>query len=442
MRKCLLIACFFVFCSFISAARSETGYTKEKFTLDQAIKRALKRNHALLSKEALVEAAIKEKKAEWGRHLPNINLLGEAYRTRYPTAITPIGGIGKFPHFSKDIYLYNLSLELPIYEGGRISKQVKIAELEIKIRESLKRQTIHDLIANIENTFYLAIYLKALVKAQQKVIYALKREYKDASLKLKAQKIAPLDLLRIKTQLKTEEAALKGTKESLKRAKHTIAVLMGDPPHDNFLVLGKLTEEKFLPPEEKDLERFLLSRPDISAAEKRVKKAFEKVSLAWRKHLPSVELFSSYGRKAGSGLHHDEDLWEIGLRLKLNLFSGGTVSAEVEKARAEFFSAQEDLKQKRLEAMKEIKAAISELVETSAQVQRYKTAKETAKEAYRVESLKYRTGAGTVTDMLISQAAWFNAEADYLYALYRYQKAKIAYEYATGKIGEKWIAKR
>ena len=129
-------------------------------TLNRIIKRALLRNPSILSNKALIEAAEKEKRAQWGGHLPRINITGQASRTRYPTAITPIGGVGHFPHFSKDSYLYNIDLEFPIYEGGRISKRVKIADIETSIRESLEKETVHDLIANIKDTFY---FLKKMV---------------------------------------------------------------------------------------------------------------------------------------------------------------------------------------------------------------------------------------------------------------------------------------
>ncbi len=408
-------------------------------TLKEAIKNALLNNPSILSKRALIKAAEKEKRAQWGKHLPHVNIIGQASKTRYPTAITPISGIGHFPHFSKDSYLYNIDLEFPIYEGGKISKRVKIAEIDISIKDSLEKQTAHDLIANIKDTFYLALYLKSLIKAQQDAINALKKEYKDASLRLKVQKIAPLDLLRIKSQLKAEEAALSNSKEYLKRTKQAIYVLMGNSPSDNFLICGKFPKDIFIPKADSDIKKFLDYRPDIEAAKRDVDKALEKVSLAWRENLPSIDLFSSYGRKAGAGLHHDEDLWEIGLRLNLNIYSGGTISAEVDKAKAELRAAKENLRQQELTAKQQIKAAISKLISTKDEVEHYKIARDTAKEAFRVESLKYRTGAGTVTDMLISQSTWLKAEADYLFAVYRHQKAKIEYEYSTGTIGIGWL---
>ena len=59
-----------------------------------------------------------------------------------------------------------------------------------------------------------------------------------------------------------------------------------------------------------------------------------------------------------------------------------------------------------------------------------------AQESYRIEELKYRTGAGTITDSLLAQAAWFQTEALKAGAVYELEKAVVDYRLATGIIEE------
>jgi len=47
----------------------------------------------------------------------------------------------------------------------------------------------------------------------------------------------------------------------------------------------------------------------------------------------------------------------------------------------------------------------------------------TAGEAYKIETLRYRKGTGTVTDLLQAQAAWWTAKARYIRALFDRQQA-------------------
>jgi len=92
-----------------------------------------------------------------------------------------------------------------------------------------------------------------------------------------------------------------------------------------------------------------------------------------------------------------------------------------------------------LNAQREVAEALSRLSEAQAQLVSLKEARAKAKEAFRVESLRYRSGAGTVTDMLLAQAAWLEAEAAYLEALYRLVQAQIAYQRATATIARGYL---
>ncbi|OAQ20805.1 TolC family protein [Thermosulfurimonas dismutans] len=410
----------------------------EALTLSEAISRALENNPEILARGHEVAAAEAARQAEWGALLPQVNLLAQASRLSDPQAVTSIKGPNRFPSFSRDIYLFDVNLVLPLYEGGRIRKRVKMAKLETALRESLKYQTALDLIANVRETYLLALYLKALVQAREKTLEALKRVAEEARLRLSVGRIAPLDLMRIETQVKAEEAALAESREALRRAKEALSVLMGEPPRSDFELTGKL-EERLIEPEAPDWERVLACRPDIAAQRRAVARAEEAVKLAFRGHFPAVELFSNYGRRAGSGFNDSEEVWEAGVRLKLNFFSGGTLSARVAEARAKWLAEREKLRALELSARKEISTALSHLAETREQIAHFEAARQTAKEAFRVASLKYRTGAGTVTDMLLSQAAWFSAETDYLSALYRHAQALIAYERATAEIARGFL---
>ncbi len=406
-------------------------------TLKDALQEALTKNPEILARGFEVSASKSSYRAEQGALLPQVNLMAQASRFSDPQAVVPIKGPGNFPAFSRDIYLFNINLELPLYEGGRIRKRIKLTELETAIQESLKNQTALDLLANVKDTFYLGLYLKELVSAREKTLSALKREEKEAELRLKVGRIPPLDLMRIKTQVRAEEAALAAAREGLRRAKDALAVLLGRPPESEFPLEGELQAAKR--PEEVNPDLALSCRPDILAQREAVKKAEELAELAFREHFPGVDLYSSYGRRAGSGLNDSEEIWEAGVRLRINIFSGGTISARVAEARSRALAERERLRLLELSARREIADALSLITQAQKEVAHFEAARATAKEAFRVESLKYRTGAGTVTDMLLAQAAWAQAEADYLGARYRLAKAYVAYERATTLIARGWL---
>ncbi|MBA2848465.1 TolC family protein [Thermosulfuriphilus ammonigenes] len=422
----------------LSIIWASPGLADSPLTLDKALREALKRNPEILARKYEVAASKERYRAERGKLFPQVNFIAQASRLSDAQAVVPIKGPGPFPAFSRDRYFFNLETLLPIYEGGRLRRRAKIAELAIAFKEGLSRQTALDLLANVKDTFYLALYLEALVSAREKTLAALKDQEKEAELRLKVGRIPPLDLMRIRTQVRAEEAALSAAKEALRRAKEALSVLLGEPPRSDFRVAGTL-EIKKLKLQKIDIEEALSCRPDIFAQRQAVRQAQEEIKLASGEHLPSLDLFADYGRRAGSGLNDSEEVWEAGVRLRLNIFSGGTISARVAEARSRALAERERLRLLELSARREIADALSLIAQAEEEVAHFEAARATAKEAFRVESLKYRTGAGTVTDMLLAQAAWAQAEADYLGARYRLAKAYVAYERATTLIARGWL---
>ncbi|MBX6422781.1 TolC family protein [Thermosulfurimonas sp. F29] len=424
MRVLLLWGAIFLLSSGVLAG--------ERLTLEEALSRALRNNPEILARAHEIRAAEGERRAARGVLLPQLDFLAEARRLSDPQAVTPIKGPGKFPAFSRDIYYAGVELRLPLYEGGRLRSLVRLSGIRTVLAESLRRETALDLLANVKGTYFMGLYLRGLIRARERVLAALKREEKDAALRLRVGRVPPLDLLRMKSRVKSEEAALASARQALRRVKEALSVLMGESPRSDFELSGNLT---LIPlPREPEWERILFCLPEVEAARREFEAARERVRLERSGHLPRLDFLVDYGRRAGSGLHDDEEVWEAGFRLRLNLFSGGTISARVAAARARELSARERLRQVELSVRRRVLAALSEAAEARARVRALEAARQAAREAFRVESLRYRTGAGTVTDLLAAQAAWSETEAAYREALYRYARAVVSYQRATGEI--------
>ena len=147
-------------------------------------------------------------------------------------------------------------------------------------------------------------------------------------------------------------------------------------------------------------------------------------------------MVAGYNGAAGRDLIGDEDRWSAGLSLDMNLFSGGTISAEVKQARATLAAARQRKRQAELNARTEIVHAISNLREARHRLQVAASARATAEESYRIEELRYRKGSGTVTDSLLAQAAWLESRANELAALFDVQVAGVGYRLAAGTIDQ------
>ncbi len=430
IRLGLLLLLFLVFAWPIRA---------EKLTLEQALREVLQRNPEIKARTYEVSAGKAAWQAEKASGRPQIGVLARATRFGDPQAVTAIKGPGRFPAFSRDIYLWEVRLVWPLYEGGRRQQRVDMAAWGSRASKEFRQKIALDLLAEVEELYYQGLYLQELLQIQKKILEALRQVAKEAEWRLSLGKIAPVERMRIETQVRAQEANLASTREALQRTREALNVLRGRPPDTPLEFVGQLSlpeERKWSP----RWEEILDCRPDLLAQRARVRQAEAAWKLARRARYPSLELISSYGRHAGSGFHDNEEVWEAGVQVRLDIFQGGRISAREAEARARWLAEKERLRALELAARQEVYQALSRLQEARQRLRYLASARETARETFRVEELRYRAGAGNLTDLLLAQAAWLSSEAGYLEALYAYHQARILYRKATTEIARGWLS--
>ena len=429
----------FLFCwLFLPLLHASYAAETEPLTLDKAIRTGLKESPLVKSERYEVDASSQGKSAALGQLLPQVNSYAGYTRRSDPAAVVAIKEFGgKPPVFSRDHYSYGLLMKIPVFEGGRLWARLSAAEISEAISKESLHLTRQELIAGITNLFNRILFLQKLTESQRATLDALKKAKADAETRLRVGRIAPVDLMRMETQVAAQEQALVSAEEETVRARQLLARMIGRDPSWSPEVTGKLAcpSGNWAEP-----SADISQRPDIRKAMHQVELARSNIKYAMGYHLPSVDLVGDYGRRAGSGFEGDEEVWTGTVAVSFNIFSGGSVEAGVRQARAKLLAAEERLRHARLNALTELKNVISSLRETRTRYFVAEKNRATAKETWRIEDLKYRTGAGTVTDSLLAQSTWFQAEADTIGALYEYRAARVAWELAAGTIDSAYQA--
>ena len=197
------------------------------FTLKDCLNMALKQSPLIRSSGLDVKAAQESLRASKGALFPRIDLNGLYMKENQPVPYVPAQSITIPPQFSDEFYSWGLYLRLPLYEGGRLVKQVEISKMETEIQSSREKFTLQDVIANVTNTFNKILQLKQLRGAQEKSVEALEEQTKNTELLVKTGRTAKVELLRIDVQLASEKQNLIRTVEAMSRTRDTLAFFMG-----------------------------------------------------------------------------------------------------------------------------------------------------------------------------------------------------------------------
>lgn len=401
--------------------------------LDEAVSMALRQSPLLGEKAHERKEAEEAARAAQGELLPRLDAEVSAQRLSDPSAVVPIKSFGGSPpFFSRDLYSATVDLTYPVFSGGRI--QARVAAAGFERSASLRRETLaaQALVADVKTAFYRILALKEQVRATRESRDAAARLRDDAKKRLEAGDLAPVDLLRIETRLEQEEQIHTQARAGLERARNAFRAILGaDGPVD---AEGDLAEPAPVDTAEgEEIEALVEGREDVKAALAEVSREAENVRVERAGLLPSLDLVGEYGRKAGSGLDGDEEVWSAGLKIRQNIFDGGIVRHRARGAEARNEAARERLRQTRLAARREILDAFSLIGEARARLSAAHSAEKTASEAYRLERTRYLNGLSSTSDALLAQADLLRARSDVISTLADLNAAVISYEFATGK---------
>jgi len=423
--------------------KTDAGFRKpqgERFTISDAIAYALKNNPKVRISAKDIETETYGIDAAQAERMPKIDFGSSASRYRYPAPLTPPVISGPFgagldiPEYSRNVYEAGGSLKLPIFKGGRLHKAVVVAELKKAIAEDNFITSQQELIFNLSSVFYKIAQLEKLLTATDGTVKQLEAHKRDVKLFYKTGAVPYIDFLKTEVQLSYAVEQRLAVKNSLESAYELMKTIMGmdDMGQRIAIVYHKITPES-LPSLEESIAKSIGQRPEYKAVIKKKTIFEERVKIAQGKRLPDIYVGGEYGGKAGDSLGFKEN-WYFGAKLSVPIFDGGLISAEVNRERAELQKVLEEERSIKLAITREVRDAHLNITHARERTDVARKTIESARENARIESLKYRTGAGTNTDYLDAQTDLLRTEADYYRAFFDEEIARASLRKATGEI--------
>lgn len=410
----------------------------EGLSLRESVNRALTQNPLVAEGRLGVEAGSQGLLSARGKHLPRLSLDMNYALRQDPMPFIPAQSVKIPARFSDEYAAWGVTLTLPVYQGGQISNNVDLAALRRDLQEYSLARTRNDLIANTVNTYNKILQLVALREASSASVTALEEQIKSTRLLFDVGRIARVDLLKVEVQLANERQRLLTFEEGIATAWATLRFLMGEDPgneagspllSDNLVVQAAPAD-----PASGTLDA-ARKRPEYLAAVKGVEEAELSRKIALGKLLPAVNATGGYTDQYGFRPSYDETNWFIGLQASVPLFDR-SLYADLAREKTLRDKAKERLRGVDHQLRLEIGTSVASLRESAHRVETARQVIEQARESFRIEQEKFGSGAGTMTDLLLAQAADITAEANLAQALFDYNAALVAYRTATGALEE------
>ena len=280
--------------------------------------------------------------------------------------------------------------------SGGVGAAVAAADADVEASRALLAQT------RAAVTAELALAYVDLRSAQQRLaiaranLAAQEETLQISRWRAQAGLVSALDSDQAESAAAQTRAQLPALANSIDQNAHAIALLAGRTPAE---LRDALREPAPLPQPRAELPlsvpaEVLRRRPDVIAAEARVRAAAARTAAADAERLPSLSLGGSIGLNAVtlSGLSPGAGLASLAASVSLPLLDGGRIRAQVRAQEAAWDSARSDYRATVLGALRDVEDALSSIAAVREQRAQLATALAAARRAAELADTRYAAG--------------------------------------------------
>jgi len=431
-----------------------TAQERVALDLQKSVELALSQNERLVvARERVGEAAAKVGEARTG-FFPQLR--GSANYSRLDVAPFMPGrifeGISKsFPQipgmpaqtFPKripvgrdEIVGIGVSLQQPLFTGGRLYNGYQMAEEGLKAAEAGLKKDQGDLIFEVKQAYWGAVKAAKMVEVAHQGVQRMEAYVQDLQNMYDVGMLTKNDLLKAKVQLSNVRLMEVQAQHGRRLAVGALCTLLGLPLDTEI----ELTEQlERVPPVEVDAEQArevaLRQRPEVQMMEHNRRLSEKAVQMASAGWLPTVALVLDYGYKRPDREYNPDfyATWTATVAAQMNLFDWGATRYKKEQAERQLRQVQASMSALKDGIALEVTQAVLAINEAKQSLALAEENVAQAEENYKVTLDKFHEGMVTNTEVLDANSLLVKAKTDYVSALADYQIALARLDRALGR---------
>lgn len=401
----------------------------QPLTLAQLTDMALRTNPATRSAWLQARSAAAGLGLARAAYLPQINgQLSYTQSKLASTAGTPI------PLLTR--YGPSVSLSYLIWDFGARAGRREAAEYTLLASNLTYNRNIQDLILQVEQTYYQMLGYQALEAADQKLLAEARQNLEAAQLRRQSGLATIGDVYQAESSQAQSQINLQTVQNQLLDARGQLARVVGLPVNAALAIAPWPDQD---PPglAANELQHLLdqarARRPDLVAAEAKVRAAQAETRIAQAQGRPTISLSANAARTT-IGERGSFPTYSYGLTVQIPIFTGFNTTYAVRQAQANTEQAaaqRDDLVQ---QAALDIWQSYNQQQTARDNIAASQELLRSARLAAEVARAQYRAGVGNILNVLTTQGAQANAEAQFIQNRLNWYTALAALAHAAGTI--------
>ncbi len=412
-------------------------------TLQDAVNLALERNpEMLIAQEEMNELKGKITEVRSGAY-PQVSFKGFGLRLRDPSILNS-SSFDEFPPEFLDFLIprannmfdFGVSLKQPIYNAGKVSTALKLAEESLGERAASSEGVRQQLIFKVYRAFNDLLLMLANQEVVEETYQQRLKHLEQARSRLANGVATEVDVLRSEVNVANMEPELIRAENRVRLARAALNNLIVEDLEAPTQVIGNLEYRPWAAGSLEDIQRRTLEmRPELVAARRRVQQAELTLSLANAEKKLTVDFESQYGytvRRPQNFFNNDYSRWNISINFNLPLYDSGRKAGLTAQALARRRAAEQVLAQLENNIGLEVKQAYDDMQSSAKAIAAAQLSVSQAERVFELMQANYQYGAATTLDVVDSQMALALARNTEIGATYEYEMAKARLRLASG----------
>jgi len=405
---------------------------KLSLTLRQAVLLALKQNPQQIIALLQVQQSGRDSQIARAPLLPQADLYASGGLSQYNfqsvERLPAPKAAGPYQHIEGGTAFSQTLLNLPAIRRYQIGRE---GVLEARANENVSRENIT---AVVVTQYLLVLRAIANYEATSARVALAERLYNQAVELQKTGVGLNIDVLRANVELQSERQSLIRADTETRTTRYRLAELL-DLPRDQEPEAADHLEFFYLPVLDRSviLDKALATRPEMKAiaSEQRIAQLAQKSASEQR--LPQFD-FDGYWAFQGAHFNEGIPAYTYAATIRMPLFVGGRIHAEVQ--RDKLVSQQVDETRKQLEAriIQEVKSAADELDAARTAVEVANLTLKLANEEVAQAQRRFQAGITTNIEVITAQTSLAQANDNQIEALYNFNQSRANLARAMGEI--------
>ncbi len=326
-----------------------------------------------------------------------------------------------------------LTLEVPIWLGGKVQSGIRMAEHEYKAVSLQSQRRREEVIREVYQAYTNAVVAKASLEVSKQAVKDAEEHLRLAESMHKVGMALLSDVLRARVHLSKAQENLENVKRGYELAKKGLELAagttFGDFEVQTFDMCPSLTLEGY--------KERALSRKDIKSLEEKLKVLQESYRFVLSDNLPQIYGFVQYS-------HNSRDFplasggggYMVGVSLGWTFETGFSTLRKAEANLERKRSLEEQLRFLRDRALFDVERASTEYMNAQEMLRSAEDRIRASEEVLRVISLRYKNGLARIVDLLDAQTELDKARFERVQALGACHRSYSEVLFSSGTIEE------